>query len=84
MTSIALCLSREDAAKSGADEVFLWDGTPGDSFNTGLRPDLRQLGTVPSINADFVRVALTVYVADHSVRRERGGSNWNQRDLGRV
>lgn len=81
MTSIALCLSREDAAKSGADEVFLWDGTPGDSFNTGLRPDLRQLGTVPSINADFVRVALTVYVADHSVRRERGGSNWNQRDL---
>lgn len=81
MTSIALCLTREDAAASGADEVFLWDGTAGDSFNTGLRPDLRQLGTVPSVNADFVRVALAVYVADHSVRRERGGSNWNQRDF---
>ncbi len=34
MTSIALCLSREDAAKSGADEVFLWDGTPGDSWSS--------------------------------------------------
>ncbi len=81
MTSIALCLTREDAAKSVTDEVFLWDGTAGDSFNTGLRPDLRQLGTVPAVNADFVRVALAVYVADHSVRRERGGSNWNQRDF---
>lgn len=81
MTSIALCLTREDADSSGADEVFLWDGTAGDSFNTGLRPDLRQLGTVPSVNADFVRVALAVYMADHSVRRERGGSNWNQRDF---
>ncbi|GAA2959403.1 7-cyano-7-deazaguanine synthase [Microbacterium schleiferi] len=81
MTSIELCLSREEAAASSTDEVFLWDGTTGDSFNTGLRPDLRQLGTVPSVNADFVRVSLAVYVADHSVLRQRGGSNWNQRHL---
>lgn len=81
MTSIALCLTRADADASGADEVFLWDGTPRDSFNTGLRPDLKQLGSVPPINADFIRVALGVYAADHSVLRQRGGSNWNQRDF---
>ncbi len=81
VTSIELCLTSDQAQRSTADEVFLWDGTAGDSFHTGLRPDLRQLGMVPSANADFVRLALTVYTADHSVLRQHGGSNWNERDL---
>lgn len=81
MTRIELCLTLDQVDQSDADEVLLWDGTANDSFKTGLRPNLEQLGSVPTENADFVRLALAVYTADHTVRREWGGSNWNERDI---
>jgi hypothetical protein len=64
-----------------ADEVFLWDGSAADSFKSTLGPSLDLLGPVPVLNADFVRIALAVYAADHTVKRQSKGSNWNSRDL---
>lgn len=80
MTRIALSLNRAEAeALDGFDEVFLWDGSATDSFKTKLHPMLASLGSVSSINADFVRIALAVYASDHSVLRQSFGSDWNQR-----
>lgn len=80
MTRLALSLDRADAdGLEGFDEVFLWPGTGVGSFNTKLKPSLASLGAVTSINADFVRIALAVYAADQSVRREFQGSDWNRR-----
>ncbi|WP_349902123.1 hypothetical protein [Parafrigoribacterium humi] len=82
MTTLALALSRAEVDKLvGIDEVFLWDGSVNDNFKSLLRPDLSSLGPVAPLNADFVRIALTVYAADHSVLRRARGSSWNRREL---
>lgn len=81
MTRLALALSRKHIASLKADHVFLWDGTPTDTFKSHLHPSLESLGSVPTLNADFVRIALTVYSADRTIPRSGGGSNWNSRDL---
>lgn len=82
MTAVALALSRAEAESLvGIDEVFLWDGSAGDSFKSLLKPNLSSLGPVPALNADFVRVALTIYATDLSVLRTARGSGWNQREL---
>jgi len=80
MTRLALVMDRT-RIPADTDEVFLWDGGADQSFKTGLTPTLAELGDVPPLNADAVRIALTAYAADHSVKRERGGSNWNRRTL---
>jgi hypothetical protein len=80
MTRLALVTNRAQAPLD-QDEVFLWDGSATDSFKSQLSPSLEQLGPVPALNADFVRIALAVYAADHSVRREARGSNWNAREF---
>lgn len=80
MTRLALSLDRADAERlEGFDELFLWPGTGAGSFKTKLKPSLASLGAVTNINADFVRIALAVYAADQSVRREFQGSDWNRR-----
>lgn len=66
---------------TNVDEVFLWDDSANDSFKSGLGPSLELLGPVPTLNADFVRIALAVYATDHTVKRQERGSNWNARDL---
>ena len=82
MTALALALSRTEAdGLVGMDEVFLWDGSANDSFKSLLKPNLSSLGPVPSLNADFVRIALAVNAADHSVLRSARGSSWNRREL---
>lgn len=82
MTRIALSLDRAEAGGlEGYDEVFLWDGSATDSFKSKLHPSLVSLGSVSGVNADFVRIALAVYAADHSVLRESKGSEWNQRSF---
>lgn len=82
MTRIALSLDRADAeGLEGYDEVFLWDGSATDSFKSKLHPSLASLGSVNGVNADFVRIALAVYAADHSVLRDSRGSEWNQRSF---
>ncbi|MDQ0825554.1 hypothetical protein QFZ60_001727 [Arthrobacter sp. B2I5] len=82
MTRIALVLDRGEADDlAGFDEVFLWPATGLGTFRTKLSPSLNSLGAVTSINADFVRLALAVYAADKSVRRDFHGSNWNRRTL---
>ncbi len=80
MTRLALVVDRTKLP-SNVDEVFLWDGGAGDSFKSKLGPSLDLLGPVPALNADFVRIALAVYAADHTVKRSFKGSNWNSRDL---
>lgn len=69
-------VSAQEAASS-----FYWLTDQRSSFTPGIGPSLGVLGDVPSLNVDFARVALTVFAADRSVGRERGGSNWNQREL---
>ena len=82
MTALALVLSRTEAdGLVGMDEVFLWDGSANDSFKSLLKPDLSSLGPVPSLNADFVRIALAINATDHSVLRSARGSSWNRREL---
>ena len=80
MTRFALAVERTHLP-TNTDEVFLWDGSANDSFKSALGPTLDALGPVPTLNADFVRIALTVYAADHTTKRESKGSNWNSRDL---
>ncbi|MBT2498069.1 hypothetical protein J7E25_03070 [Agromyces sp. ISL-38] len=80
MTRLALVTDRT-RIPTDVDEVFVWDGAADQSFKTKLTPTLSQLGTVPPLSADVVRIALAVYAADHSVKREGGGSNWNRREL---
>ncbi|WML66163.1 hypothetical protein [Rhodococcus sp. AH-ZY2] len=69
-------ISAEEAATS-----FYWLTDQRSSFTTGTGPSLDALGDVPPLNLDFVRIALTVFAADRSVPRKRGGSNWNQREF---
>ena len=80
MTRLALVVERAKIP-ADADEVFLWDGSATDSFKSALGPSLDLLGPVPALNADFVRIALAAYAADHTVKRQSKGSNWNSRDL---
>lgn len=80
MTRLALVVDKKQIP-TGVDEVFLWDGSAEDSFKSSLGPSLELLGPVPSLNADFVRIALAVFAADHTVNRQGQGSNWNARDL---
>lgn len=61
---------------------FLWSprGEPS-SMETNLSPRLEQLGDVPPLHVDFVRLAVLVFLADRSVPRNRGkGVRWD-RDL---
>lgn len=80
MTRLALVVDKKQTP-ANVDEVFLWGGTAADSFKSLLGPSLELLGPVPTLNADFVRVALAVYATDHTVRRQERGSNWNTREL---
>lgn len=80
MTRLALVVDKK-RIPTGVDEIFLWDGSAEDSFKSSLGPSLELLGPVPTLNADFVRIALAVYAADHTVKRQGRGSNWNARDL---
>lgn len=80
MTRLALAVDKK-RIPTNVDEVFLWDDSANDSFKSGLGPSLELLGPVPTLNADFVRIALAVYATDHTVKRRERGSNWNARDL---
>jgi hypothetical protein len=80
MTRLALVVDKTQMP-TDFDEVFLWDDTSDDSFKSGLGPSLVALGPVPTLNADFVRIALAVYATDHTVSRDARGSNWNTREL---
>ncbi|MBF4514157.1 7-cyano-7-deazaguanine synthase [Plantibacter sp. VKM Ac-2885] len=80
MTRLALVID-ETQMPPDVDEVFFWNDTGDDSFKSGLGPSLMTLGPVPTLNADFVRIALAVYATDHTVKRDARGSNWNTREL---
>lgn len=80
MTRLALVVDRTQIP-TDVDEVFRWDDTGDNSFKSGLGPSLGALGPVPTLNADFVRIALAVYATDHTVKRDARGSNWNTREL---
>lgn len=68
-------LPAEDAASS-----FYWLDDSRSGF-TGTGPGLGVLGPVAPLNADLVRIAVTVLAADQSVPRHGGGSNWSQRSI---
>jgi hypothetical protein len=71
----------KDVPAIEAASSFYWLTDQRSSFTSGIGPSLGMLGSVPELNIDVVRIALTAFAADRSVLRERQGSNWNQRDL---
>lgn len=77
MTKLALALD-SSGLPTGEDVVFLWDGGATDSFKSQLKPSLESLGPVPVLNADFLRIALAVFVSDRSVRRNSKGQGWSR------
>lgn len=82
MTRLALALSRDEASNfEELDEILLWDGESSDSFKSRLQPNLTSLGSVPQINADFVRFAIGVYASDQSVLRAGKGAGWSSRQI---
>lgn len=82
MSRFALRLSvPDDVSPEEAASSFYWLTDQRSSFTPGIGPSLGVLGDVPPLNIDLARIALTVFAADRSVPRERGGSNWNQREL---
>lgn len=71
----------DDVSPEQAASSFYWLTDQRSSFTPGIGPSLGALGDVPPLNVDFARIALTVFAADRSATRERGGSNWNQREF---
>ena len=71
----------KDVSAAEAASSFYWLTDQRSSFTYGIGPSLGTLGPVPERNIDVVRIALTAFAADRSVRREGQGSNWNQRQL---
>jgi hypothetical protein len=61
---------------------FLWRPRGEESsMETSIGPRLEELGDVPALHVDFVRLAVLVFLADRSAPRERGiGVRWD-RDL---
>lgn len=83
MTSHRLLLRcTEKQFKSLSKQDFLWRprGEPS-SMETNIGPRLEELGPVPPLCIDFVRLAVLVFLADRSSFRNRGkGLRWD-RDL---
>lgn len=71
----------DDIPTAEAASSFYWLNDQRSSFTPGVDPSLQQLGPVPPLNVDMVRIALTALAADRSALREGRGSNWNQRQL---
>jgi 7-cyano-7-deazaguanine synthase in queuosine biosynthesis len=61
-----------DPSDLSADD-FLWrPRTVGlSTFQTSLSPDLREMGLVPDLHVDFVRIAAMTFFCDRTVRRPR-------------
>ncbi len=71
---------------TGGDQLstsdFLWRRADNSSFHTSLTPRLEQLGPVPELHADFVRLATLVYLTDRtSPRPLTGQGNRWEREL---
>lgn len=82
MTDFLLTIDEKTANSAvGYDEIFLWTRTGKSTFTGTLSPHLPSLGRVRQENIDFVRIALAIFSADRSVRRQARGSDWNDRDF---
>lgn len=68
--------------EADAKTTFYWASNPRSSFDSSYGPHLLELGPVATLNVDLVRIAAAVFAADRSIPRERGGSNWNSREIG--
>lgn len=64
-----------------AKTTFYWTAQGRSSIDSTYGPRLGGLGPVAQANVEFVRIAGAVFAADRSTPRERGGSNWNQREI---
>lgn len=82
MTSFLLTTDEATADADGFDEVLLWNGSsPRTTFIGPLDQHLSSFEPVRQENIDLVRIALGVFAADRSVRRQGGGSDWNAREI---
>jgi hypothetical protein len=71
----------KDVPADEAASSFYWLTDRRSSFTPGIGPSLAELGAVPALNIDVVRIALSAFAADRSVVRKGRGSDWNQRQL---
>ena len=62
-------------------ETFYWPATGPSSFSAPFGPRLAQIGAVPPLNVDLVRLALLVFAADRSTIRAVGKTSWSSRDF---
>ena len=61
--------------------TFYWPPKGASSFMAPFGSGLVEIGEVPPLNVDLVRLALLVFAADRSVVRSVGDTNWSRRDF---
>ena len=61
--------------------TFYWPANGPSSFIAPFGPRLANIGAVPPLNVDLVRLALLVFAADRSTIRRVGTTNWSRRDF---
>lgn len=89
MVSLRLVLQAPGGGTSeAAAQTLFWTNDGGGSFRTSvmphrgaLGPRLAALGPVKNANIDLARVAVAVYGADRSARRQVGRVNWTSRQI---
>ncbi|MFE5565090.1 hypothetical protein ACFQ68_08865 [Amycolatopsis japonica] len=87
--SMSFQLPTERISPDDARRHFFWvPDSATDSFVStllpryeALGPSLGALGPVTDLNIDLVRLAVMVYAADRSTRRQVGSATWSRRDL---
>lgn len=61
------------------DDFFWSPRGEASSMETSIGPRVEELGLVPALHVDFVRLAVLVFLVDRSVLRERGtGFRWDR------
>ena len=64
-------------APDEAASSFYWLTDEKSTFTGGLGPGAAALGSVRSLNVDFVRLAVAAFTCHRPVRRVGGRSDWN-------
>ena len=72
---------RTSGSRDDPRATFYWPADGPSSFIAPFGPRLANIGAVPPLNVDLVRLALLVFAADRSTIRRVGTTNWSSRDF---
>ena len=73
--------TRKSGSRDDPLATFYWPADGPSSFIAPFGPRLANIGAVPPLNVDLVRLALLVFAADRSTIRRVGTTNWSSRDF---